>query len=159
MSERNKYLVFNIENEYYAISIDKVQEVIQYTPITPLHETSSFLKGVINLRGKIIPIIDMRLKFGLKEKEYNERTIFIIIEVLTDINKYSIGIAVDSVYEVVEIENSKIEKTPEIGFKFKSHYLYGIIQINNNMCMILNIDNILTTEEIIEIENKNIDNT
>lgn len=149
---KNKYLVFCIENEYYGISIIKVQEVIRFMPITSVHEASNFLKGVINLRGKIIPIIDMRLKFGLKEKEYNDRTVFIVVEIIGTKDVYHIGLAVDSVLDVVEIEESKIEKTPEIGFKFKSKYLYGITQYNNNMVMILNLDSILSTEEVIEIK-------
>jgi len=150
-SSLNKYLMFTVENEYYAISIAKVQEIIRYTPITPLHETSSFLRGVINLRGRIIPIVDMRLKFGLPEKEYNERTVFIIVEVLGAKDIYHIGIAVDNVHDVVEIAEDKIEKTPEVGFKFKSKYLYGIVQLGERMVLILNLDGILTTEEIVEV--------
>jgi purine-binding chemotaxis protein CheW len=150
-SSLNKYLMFTVENEYYAIPIAKVQEIIRYTPITPLHETTSFLRGVINLRGKIIPIVDMRLKFGLPEKEYNERTVFIIVEILGAKDIYHIGIAVDNVHDVVEIAEDKIEKTPEVGFKFKSKYLYGIVQLGERMVLILNLDGILTTEEVVEI--------
>lgn len=154
MTELNKFLIFTVENENYAIPIFKVQEVIRYTPITPLHETSNFLKGVINLRGKIIPIIDMRLKFGLKEVSYNDRTVFIIVEVVGANDIYHIGLAVDSVKDVVEIEKNKIEKTPEVGFKFKSKYLAGIIQLGGEMVMILNMDTILTTDEVVEIGEK-----
>ncbi|MEJ5285102.1 MAG: chemotaxis protein CheW [Brevinematales bacterium] len=149
---RNKYLIFSIENEHYAIPITKVQEVIRYVPITSLHETSNFLKGVINLRGRIIPVVDMRLKFGLQEKEYTDRTVFIIVEILGTKDLYHIGLAVDSVKDVVEIESEKIEKTPEVGFKFKSKYLYGIIQLGEQMVMILNLDSVLTTEEVVEIK-------
>ncbi|MGC8771076.1 MAG: chemotaxis protein CheW [Brevinematia bacterium] len=149
---RNKYLIFSIENEHYAIPITKVQEVIRYVPITSLHETSNFLKGVINLRGKIIPVVDMRLKFGLPEKEYTDRTVFIIVEILGAKDLYHIGLAVDSVRDVVEIEQEKIEKTPEVGFKFKSKYLYGIVQLGESMVMILNLDSVLTTEEVVEIK-------
>lgn len=151
---RNKYLIFCIEKEYYAIPITKVQEVIRFVPITPLHEVSSFLKGVINLRGRIIPVVDMRLKFGLPEKEYSDRTVFIIVEILGTKDVYSVGLAVDSVQDVIEIDAEKIEKTPEVGFKFKSKYLYGIVQVGENMVMILNLDGILTTEEIVEIGDK-----
>jgi len=148
----NKYTIFALENEYYAIPISKIQEIISFTPITPLHDVSNFLKGVINLRGRIIPVIDMRLKFGLPEKPYTDRTIFIIVEILTGESSSHIGLIVDSIKEVVEINDEKIEKTTEIGFKFfKGKYLQGIIQINNNMIMILNLENILSTEEIIEI--------
>ncbi len=149
---RNKYLIFVVEDEYYAVPISKVQEVIQFIPITPLHETSNFLKGVINLRGRIIPVIDMRLKFGLPEREYTERTIFIIVEVVGGKDIYHLGLIVDNVQDVVEIDQEKVEKTPEVGFKFKSKYLYGIIQLNNRMVMILNLESILTTDEVVEIK-------
>jgi len=149
-----KYSIFTLENELYAIPISKIQEIISFTTITPLHDVSNFLKGVINLRGRIIPVIDMRLKFGLPEKQYSDRTIFIIVEVMTKNNLSHIGLIVDSVKEVVEISDDKIEKTPEIGFKFKSKYLYGIIQISGAMVMILNLDNILTTEEIVDLGEK-----
>ncbi|MCX7820115.1 MAG: chemotaxis protein CheW [Brevinematales bacterium] len=149
---RNKYLIFSIEDEHYAIPITKVQEVIRYVPITSLHETSNFLKGVINLRGRIIPVVDMRLKFGLQEKEYTDRTVFIIVEILGAKDLYHIGLAVDSVRDVVEIDQDKIEKTPEVGFKFKSKYLYGIVQLGESMVMILNLDSLLTTDEVVEIK-------
>ncbi len=152
--DTNRFLIFVIQDEHYAISISKVQEVIQYVPITPLHETTNFLKGVINLRGKIIPVLDMRLKFGLEEKEYTDRTVFIIIEVLSSEEVTSLGLIVDAVRDVIEINEDKIEKTPEVGFKFKNKYLYGITQIGDQMIMILNIDNILTTEEVVELEEK-----
>jgi len=147
-----KYTIFNLENEFYAIPISKIQEIISFTPITPLHDVSNFLKGVINLRGRIIPVIDLRLKFGLPEKPYTDRTIFIIVELISGDNTSHIGLIVDSIREVVEIDDQQIEKTAEKGYKFfKGKYLHGITQINNNMIMILNLENILSTEEIIEI--------
>lgn len=151
---KNKYLVFVVDDESYAIPLAKVQEVIRYVPITSLHETSSFLKGVINLRGKIIPVIDMRLKFDLVEQAYTDRTIFIIVEILSSTEAYLVGLIVDHVKDVIEIEESKIEKIPEVGFKFKSKYLYGIIQLGEEMVMILNLDTILTSEEVIELKEK-----
>jgi len=152
MSEEvKKYLIFTIEKESYGIPISKVQEVIRYMPITRLHEASRFLKGVVNLRGKIIPIVDMRLKFGLPEKPYNDRTVFIIVEILglRDVNH--IGLAVDGVKDVVDIPDTAVNRTPEIGFRFKSKYLYGIVQLQDTMVLILNLDSILTTEEVVEL--------
>lgn len=148
----NKYLVFTIEKESYAIPIVKVQEVIRFTPITPLHETSRFLKGVINLRGRIIPVIDMRLKFNLTEKPYTDRTVFIIVEILGTQEVSHIGMAVDAVQDVADIPEESINRTPEIGFKFKSKYLQGIVQLSGRMVMILNLDVILSTEEVVDIQ-------
>ncbi|MGA2141262.1 MAG: chemotaxis protein CheW [Brevinematales bacterium] len=147
----NKYLLFDITNESYGVPIAKVREVIRFVDITPLNDASSFLKGVINLRGKIIPIIDMRLKFGLKETGYNDRTIFIIVEIPGARDVINIGMAVDSVKDVIDIPEDKLEKAPDIGLKLKSHYLYGIAQMDGKMIMILNIDRILSTEEVIDI--------
>jgi purine-binding chemotaxis protein CheW len=146
-----KYLIFSVEKESYGIPITKVQEVIRYMPITRLHEASRFLKGVVNLRGKIIPIIDMRLKFGLSEKPYTDRTVFIIVEILGARDVNHVGLAVDGVKDVVDIPDSAVNRTPEIGFKFKSKYLYGIVQLQDSMVMILNLDSILSTEEVVEI--------
>jgi len=146
-----KYLIFSVEQESYGIPITKVQEVIRYMPITRLHEASRFLKGVVNLRGKIIPIIDMRLKFGLSEKPYTDRTVFIIVEILGVRDVNHVGLAVDGVKDVVDIPDSSVNRTPEIGFKFKSKYLYGIVQLQDSMVMILNLDSILSTEEVVEI--------
>jgi purine-binding chemotaxis protein CheW len=146
-----KYLIFSVEKESYGIPITKVQEVIRYMPITRLHEASRFLKGVVNLRGKIIPIIDMRLKFGLSEKPYTDRTVFIIVEILGARDVNHVGLAVDGVKDVVDIPDSAVNRTPEIGFKFKSKYLYGIVQLQDSMVMILNLDSIFSTEEVVEI--------
>jgi len=153
MSESaKKYLIFSVEKESYGILITKVQEVIRYMPITRLHEASKFLKGVVNLRGKIIPIIDMRLKFGLAEQPYSDRTVFIIVEILGTRDVSHVGLAVDGVRDVVDIPDTSINRTPEIGFKFKSKYLYGIVQLNDTMVMILNLDSILSTEEVVKLE-------
>ncbi|WP_304226484.1 chemotaxis protein CheW [Gracilinema caldarium] len=151
-SASSKYLIFTIDRESYAIPIVKVQEVIRFTPITPLHETSRFLKGVINLRGRIIPVIDMRLKFNLAEKAYNDRTVFIIVEILGTRDVSHIGMAVDAVQDVADIAEENINRTPEIGFKFKSKYLNGIVQLNGRMVMLLNLDAILSTEDVVEIQ-------
>ena len=148
----NKYLIFTINNEDYGIPISKVREVIRYVNITPIHEASKFLKGVINLRGKIIPIMDMRAKFGINFKEYNDRTIFIIVDVSGAKDNINIGIAVDSVHDVIDMNETDIEKAPDIGLKLKSQYLYGIAKINEKMLMILNMDKILTSEEVVEVK-------
>lgn len=152
MSElSNKYLIFTINTEIYGVPIAKVREVIRFVTITPLHEASEFLKGVINLRGRIIPIIDMRAKFGIQEKEYNDRTIFIIVDVTGTKDTVNIGIAIDSVHDVVDIKDEELEKTPDIGLKLKTQYLFGIAKIRDKMLMILNMDKILSSDEVVDI--------
>ena len=147
----NKYLIFSINDENYGVPISKIHEVIRYTAITTIHEASKFLKGVINLRGRIIPIIDMRSKFGIQEKEYNDRTIFIIVDVIGSKDIINIGIAVDSVHDVINIKEEDLEKTPDIGLRLKTQYLYGIAKVNENMLMILNMDRILSSDEVVDI--------
>ena len=146
-----KFLIFNINQEDYAIPISKVREVIRYVSITPIHEASRFLKGVINLRGKIIPIIDMRAKFGMAEKEYTDRTVFIIVDVNGAKEVFNLGISVDSVQDVIDIDEENLEKTPDIGLKLKSQYLEGIAKVGDRMIMSLNMDRILTSDEIVDI--------
>ncbi len=150
-----EYLIFCVERESYGVPIAKVQEVIRYLPITRLHEVSPFMKGVVNLRGKIIPIIDMRLKFGLSEKAYTDRTVFIIVELLGLRENSRVGLAVDAVKEVAAIPDESVNRTPEIGFKFKSKYLHGIAQHADGMIMLVNLDSILSSEEIVELSERN----
>jgi purine-binding chemotaxis protein CheW len=152
MSENTeKFLVFNIAEEAYGIPITKVREVIRHEKITSVHETSSYLKGVINLRGKIIPIIDMRSKFGMHATEYTDRTVFIIVDVAGAKDNYNFGIAVDAVQDVVDLPENAIDQVPDVGLKLKSGYLHGIAKSGGNMLMVLNIDKILSTEEIVDL--------
>jgi len=147
----NKYLVFSIGEERYGVPITKVREVIRHERISPVHNASDYLKGVINLRGKIIPVIDMRLKFGMPELDYNDRTVFIIVDVNGEKEIYNFGIAVDSVHDVANIPDSEVEKLPDVGFKTKSTYLLGIAKVGAVMVMVLNIDRILNTNEIVDL--------
>lgn len=154
LENRDKYLVFNLGDEFYGIPISKVREIIQYVHITPLHQADASFKGVINLRGKVIPIIDMRRKFSMEEMEYNDRTVFIIVDYLGKKGVTQMGIVVDSVQEVIDIPEGSLEKSPEIGIKLKSHYLYGIARQNDRMIVVINIDRILDSEEVLTIEEK-----
>lgn len=146
-----KYLVFALDMERYGIPIAKVREVMQFVPVTPVHEASSHLRGVINLRGRIIPIIDMRAKFGITQKDYSERTLFIIVEIAGVRDTVHIGMAVDAVHDVVEIPESNLERTPDIGLRLKSQYLTGIARVQDQMLMVLNIDRLMQTDEVVEL--------
>jgi len=147
----SKYLVFSIAEERYGIPITKVREVIRHEVISAVHNASAYLKGVINLRGKIIPIIDMRLKFGIEELPYNDRTVFIIVDVSGEKEIYNFGIAVDSVHDVANIPDADIEKLPDVGFRSKGAYLQGIAKVGTLMVMVLNIDKILNSNDIVDL--------
>jgi purine-binding chemotaxis protein CheW len=151
MADINKYLVFSIAEERYGIPITKVREVIRHEHISVVHNASAFLKGVINLRGKIIPIIDMRMKMAMAELEYSDRTVFIIVDVNGEREVYNFGIAVDQVHDVANIADTDIEKLPDVGFRAKSAYLAGIAKVGGLMVMVLNIDRILSTDEIVDL--------
>jgi len=153
MDALNKYLFFSVSNDLYCIPIMIVREIIRYEKITPMRDADNYLKGVINLRGKIIPIIDIRLKFGIEAKEYDDRTVFIIVDINGDKEVYNVGIAVDSVSDVIDVNSNQIEKTPEVGFKLKTEYLKGIAKIKNQIAMIIDMNKIVKTEDIIELTN------
>ena len=151
MAQTDKYLIFSILTEFYGIPIIKVREIIRYEKITPVRKSLEYIKGVINLRGKIIPILDLRTKFGLPEEEYNETTVFIIVDVNGKSGVYNIGITVDAVHEVMDIDKEQVEQTPRLGLKLKSQYLLGIARLREEMAMILNLDMIISADEIIAL--------
>lgn len=143
-----KYLTFNLANEEYGIGILKVKEIIGMMTITPVPQTPPFVKGVINLRGKVIPVIDLRLKFGMEEIEYNERTSIIVVEVRGGTGTVQIGIVVDSVSEVVNIKSEDIENTPTFGTRLDTDYILGMAKMGGGVKILLDIDQVLTDEEI-----------
>ncbi len=151
MSEIDKYLIFSILSEYYGIPIIKVREIIRHEKITPVRKTLEYIKGVINLRGKIIPVLDLRNKFGLPEVEYDDKTVFVIVDISGKMGFYNLGLAVDAVHEVVDIAKDNLEDTPRLGLKMKSHYLLGIARMKDEMTMILNLDTIVSADEIISL--------
>lgn len=151
MAQTDKYLIFSLLTEFYGIPIIKVREIIRYEKITPVRKSLEYIKGVINLRGKIIPILDLRTKFGLPEQEYNETTVFIIVDINGKSGVYNIGITVDAVHEVLDIDKEQVEQTPRLGLKLKSQYLLGIARLREEMAMILNLDMIISADEIIAL--------
>jgi purine-binding chemotaxis protein CheW len=146
-----KYLTFSVAEGLYGVPISKVREVIRHERITAVHDASAFMKGVINLRGKIIPIIDMRAKFGIQEREYGDRTVFIIFDVGAGREAFSLGAAVDSVHDVTNIPDTDIESAPDVGLKLRSSFISGIAKSRDGMLMILNMDKILSSDEIVDL--------
>lgn len=148
----DKHIFFSVGSEKYGINIAGVKEIIRFEKITLVRDTQKYLKGVINLRGKIVPIIDLRIKFGLAEKDYDDRTIFIIVEINDKGMEYLLGMAVDEVFDVHDIEEKDIQPPPKIGVGNKSKYLKAMVKFNEDIAMLLDIDKILTTNEIINME-------
>jgi len=143
-----KYLTFSLAGEEYGIGILKVREIIGMLPVTSVPQTPDFVKGVINLRGKVIPVVDLRLKFGMPEKEYTDRTSVMVVDVLSSSGLVQIGIVVDSVSEVVNIKAAEIEKTPTFGAKLNTEYILGMAKQNGGVKILVDIDRVLTDEEM-----------
>ncbi|MDR0620398.1 MAG: chemotaxis protein CheW [Deltaproteobacteria bacterium] len=143
-----KYLTFQLAEEGYGIGILKVREIIGMLPVTPVPQTPSFLKGVINLRGQVIPVVDLRLKFGLPEEEYTERTSIIVVEVKGLSNNIPIGIVVDTVSEVINIQGHEIEPAPAFGSTIDINFILGMAKTNDGVKILLNIDYVLSAEEL-----------
>jgi purine-binding chemotaxis protein CheW len=140
--KEGKYLTFRLAGEEFGIGILKVKEIIKMMPITSVPWTPDYLKGVINLRGKVIPVMDLRVKFGMKEIHYTERTCIIIVEVIKKKDSLIMGMVVDSVSEVLNIRSADIADTPAFGTKVDTTYILGMAKINNDVKILLDIDQI-----------------
>lgn len=142
-----KYLTFVLGDEEYGLEILKVREIIGLMEITCVPQTPEFIKGVINLRGKVIPVIDLRLKFGMKEAEPTEETCIIVV----DINTTLMGILVDTVSEVLDITAGEIEPPPAFGGDISTEFILGMGKIKGNVKILLDIGKVLSPEELIRV--------
>lgn len=141
-TQKGRFLTFILSNEVYGIEIKHVTEIIGIQPITDIPELPEYIRGIINLRGKIIPVMDVRLRFRKTFREYNDRTCVIVV----DINDISIGLIVDSVSEVISISDSEIVEPPEMS-KSGNRYIKGIGKAGNEVKLILDCDKLLRVEE------------
>ncbi|HOK06719.1 MAG TPA: chemotaxis protein CheW [Syntrophales bacterium] len=143
-----KYLTFTLAGEEYGIGILKVREIIGMMVITAVPQTPGYVKGVINLRGKVIPVVDLRLKFGMEPMEYTERTCIIVVEIAGAGKKIPMGIVVDSVSEVLNIRGGDIEDTPNFGSRLQTEYILGMAKTGGGVKILLDIDKVLNSEEL-----------
>ena len=150
-NKEGKHLIFQLEERGYGIPILTVNEIIGIMDITPIPKAPQFIKGIINLRGKIIPVMDLRLKFGMPEKDYDEQTCIIIVNVRYESTIRQIGVVVDIVSEVVDIPASEIEAPPKYSTHDESDFLNGIGKIKDKVVMLLDIEKVIYSEEIIKI--------
>jgi purine-binding chemotaxis protein CheW len=140
-----KYLTFVIGNETYGVGILNVREIIGMMEITAVPQTPAFVKGVVNLRGKVIPVIDLRLKFGMQEKEPTQETCTIVVEV----HGVQMGVIVDTVSEVLDIAESQIEDAPRFGTSVNTDFLLGMGKVNDEVKLLLDIEQVLSSEELV----------
>jgi len=148
MKKTHQYLTFQLDTEWYAIEVSRIEEVLEYQLITRVPNMPESMRGVINVRGNIVPVVDLRYKFGLTLSEVTVDTSIIVLEVALGDETLRIGTIADTVEEVVEIAPEQIEPTPKIGTKLDTDFIEGIGRINEKFVVILNTDKIFTTEDI-----------
>ncbi len=143
-----KFLTFSMADEEYGISILKIKEIIGMMLITTVPQTPKFVKGVINLRGKVIPVIDLRLRFKMEAKNYTERTCIVVIEIDGQDNSILTGIVVDSVSEVLNVKDAEIDDTPTFGVNLNTDYILGVAKIGGGVKILLDINKVLKAEDM-----------
>lgn len=147
-----KYLTFLLAGEEYGLEIMKVQEIIGMMPVTKVPRVPDYVRGVINLRGKIIPTVDLRSKFGLETVEDTDRTCIIVVELEAAKGKVNMGILVDEVAEVMDFSASEIDAAPEFGTSLDTSFILGVGVVKGSVKILLDIDEVLTNEEVKEVE-------
>jgi purine-binding chemotaxis protein CheW len=143
-----EYLTFTLGGETYGIEILKVQEIRSYEQATKIANTPDFIKGVINLRGGIVPIVDLRMRFNLSSVEYNDFTVVIVL----NLNKRIIGIVVDSVSDVLALSDAQISPVPDLVASIDTKYLLGLATVEQQMLILLNIEQLMTSQEMALVE-------
>jgi purine-binding chemotaxis protein CheW len=147
LNTANRYLTFFVDGEQYGVEISRIKEIIAPVNITHIPKTPPYVKGVINLRGSVIPVVDVRLKFNMQEKEMDIETAIIIYE----INKASIGFIVDNVEDVLLIESKNISDAPSFGGSIDTSFVESVAEVEDDVIMLLNLEKIFEAEELLNI--------
>ena len=146
--ETTQYLTFKLDDEVFALDISKVREVLDFTKVTKVPRTPEFMRGVINLRGSVVPVVDLRLKFGMSQTERKVNTCIIIVEVTVDTETAVLGALADSVQEVLDLEPKDIEPAPRIGTRLNTEFINGMGKQGNNFIIILDIDKVFSSGDL-----------
>lgn len=147
-----KYLTFRLAEEDYGIPLLQVKEIIGMMPVTAVPQTPEYVKGVINLRGKVIPVSDLRLRFGMAATPYNERTCIIVVDIQGDGQSTRMGVIVDAVSEVLNVRGEEIEPAPSFGHQARTEYILGMANMDERVKLLLDIDRVFDPLEIAELE-------
>ncbi len=147
-----KYLTFRLANEEYGIEILHVQEIIGMVPVTQVPKTPEFVRGVINLRGKVIPIVDLRRKFGMESTEDTEKTCIVVVQISGDNGNVTMGFIVDEVCEVLDIGADEIEEPPRFGMGIDTAYILGMAKIKGSVKILVDINKVLAVDEMERLE-------
>lgn len=150
--ETNQYLTFKLHNEVFGLAIGKVREVLDFTSITKVPRTPDYMRGVINLRGSVVPVVDLHLKFGLEQTEKTVNTCIIIVEINMEGEITVLGALADSVQEVVELEPEQIEPAPKIGTKLNTAFIKGMGKREDEFIILLDIDRVFSNDELSQVQ-------
>ena len=150
--EADSYLSFKLGEEEFASHVSKVLNILEMTRITEVPKSPSFMKGVINLRGMVLPVIDTRLKFGMSKTEYTDKTCIVVMELDLDDEKVYVGALVDEVIAVLELEQTQIEPPPSIGSKYRSDFIYGMAKNEDKFIMLLDMERVFSDMELDQIK-------
>ncbi|MEA2043163.1 MAG: chemotaxis protein CheW [Bacteroidota bacterium] len=145
---KNSYLIFDLKNEFFAIEVKNLTEAVEMQEITPVPETSEYIKGIINYRGDILPVIDMNLKFNLKENSTIEDSVILVLNFMLNDKQVKLGAIVDSVTDVLEVDFKDITSLPEIGTKYNKSYVKGVIKHKGEFVILPNLEKIFAADEI-----------
>jgi purine-binding chemotaxis protein CheW len=148
ITEAAQYLTFKLSDEIFAVEVSKVREILEYIKITKVPRTPEFMRGVINVRGSVVPVLDLRLKFGMSVTEQSINTCIIVLEINFEGETTILGALADSVQEVIELEPDQIEPAPKIGTQLRTEFIKGIGKRDNEFIMILDIDRVFSGEEL-----------
>lgn len=146
-----QFLTFKLEEELFALDIGEVREVLDFTSVTKVPQTPDYMRGVINLRGSVVPVVDMRLKFGMAMTEKTVNTCVIIVEVEIDGEKMVMGAMADAVQEVLDLEPDQIEPAPRLGTKMNTEFIKGMGKHNDQFIIILDINRVLSTDDLVAL--------
>jgi purine-binding chemotaxis protein CheW len=147
-SKINSYLTFKLGDEYFAASVSKVLNILEMTKVTKVPKAPLYMKGVINLRGSVLPLVDTRIKFDMTETEFTTNTCILVLDIILNGESVHVGALVDSVQEVLEIDDVNIQPPPSIGTRYKSEFIEGVVKVEEDFVMILNMDLIFSTDEL-----------
>lgn len=151
ITETRQYLTFKLGNEIFATDVAKVREVLDFTTITEIPRTPEFMSGVINLRGSVVPVVDLRLCFEMTKTVKTRNTCIVVVEVLLDGEAFVIGALADSVEEVIDLEPDQIQPPPRIGTQIRTDFIKGMGKRESEFIMILDIDRVFSVDELVSV--------
>lgn len=152
INETTQYLTFKLGDEMFAINVAQVREVLDISSITRVPRAPEFMRGVINVRGSVVPVVDLRLKFGMSRTENTVDSRVVVMELSLDGDLTVLGAMADSVHEVMELETENIEKPPSIGSRWRTEFIKGIGKSNEEFIIILDIDRVFSTDELAVVQ-------